>query len=463
MFPKENEINNGRKRKESYIQMHYNEFYAYLFNNYDFCESFVEKLYCYYNNITERPACRFCGNKIKFISFTKGYKKFCSSKCAANSVETRNKAKQTCLKKYGADNPSKTEQTKNKIANTKIERYNDKNFNNRNKYKQTCLERYGVESPFASDIIKDKIKQTCLERYGVESPTQSDKVKEKYKQTCLERYGVESPFASDIIKDKIKQTCLERYGVESPTQSDKVKEKYKQTCLERYGVESPFASDIIKDKIKQTCLERYGIEKYVLSNDHEVKTKRTCLIRYNTENYTQSNEYKNMLPTIQQKIYETCLKKYGTKCYTKSNEYKNMLPTIQQKIYETKKNNNSFNKSNIEEQFASWLDENNILYIRQYKSEQYPFCCDFYFPEKDLYFEINGHCVHNNHPFNPDNKKDIATLEKWKQKGTKFYKNMIHVWTVTDPLKVKTANENNLNFKVVYSCKLDEAIKEYKK
>ena len=341
MFPKENEINNGRKRKESYIQMHYNEFYAYLFNNYDFCESFVEKLYCYYNNITERPACRFCGNKIKFISFTKGYKKFCSSKCAANSVETRNKAKQTCLKKYGADNPSKTEQTKNKIANTKIERYNDKNFNNRNKYKQTCLERYGVESPFASDIIKDKIKQTCL--------------------------------------------------------------------------------------------ERYGIEKYVLSNDHEVKTKRTCLIRYNTENYTQSNEYKNMLPTIQQKIYET------------------------------KKNNNSFNKSNIEEQFASWLDENNILYIRQYKSEQYPFCCDFYFPEKDLYFEINGHWSHGLHPFDENNEDDKRKVGTWKQKGTEYYNNAIKTWTIADPLKVKTAKENNLNFKVFYSCNLNEVINEYER
>ncbi len=39
--------------------------------------------------------------------------------------------------------------------------------NGKNKSKQTCLEKYGVENPFQSQEVKDKCKQTCLEKYGV--------------------------------------------------------------------------------------------------------------------------------------------------------------------------------------------------------------------------------------------------------------------------------------------------------
>ena len=386
MFPSVNELNNGQKRSEKYIQIHYNDFYVYLLNKYNFCDSFIEMLYCYYNDITKCPVCNFCGNKVEFISFTKGYKKFCSAKCSANSDETRNKAKKTCLKKYGTENPSKSKHIKNKITNTKTKRYNDKNFNNRNKAKQTCLERYGVEN-----------------------------------------YSL-----TNTYKDKFKQTCLEKYGAENYSSTKECRDKVKQTCLERYGVENPFAAEEIKEKIKQTCLERYGVEYYTLTIDHKIKSRQSCTIRYNAENYTQSNNYKLRIPEIQQKIKET------------------------------KDKNHTHNKSSIEEQFTSWLKNNNINFVRQYKSEQYPFFCDFYFPDTDLYFEINGTWTHGFHPFDANNKDDIRKLEKWKIKSTDYYNSAIKVWTKGDPLKVKTAKENKLNFKVVYSCKLDEVIKAYK-
>lgn len=46
----------------------------------------------------------------------------------------------------------------------------------------------------------------------------------------------------------------------------------------------------------------------------------------------------------------------------------------------------------------------------------------------------------------------------WKQKNTKFYNNAIDVWTKRDQLKIKTAKDNNLNYKAFYS--LDE-LKQY--
>ena len=57
-----------------------------------------------------------------------------------------------------------------------------------------------------------------------------------------------------------------------------------------------------------------------------------------------------------------------------------------------------------------------------------------------------------------DNIDDIEKLNKWKQKNTKFYNNAIDVWTKRDQLKIKTAKDNNLNYKAFYS--LDE-LKQY--
>lgn len=54
-----------------------------LLNIIPFAETAPEAMYCYINNITEKPKCKNCGNHNKFIGgITAGhYTKFCSSKC----------------------------------------------------------------------------------------------------------------------------------------------------------------------------------------------------------------------------------------------------------------------------------------------------------------------------------------------------------------------------------------------
>ena len=66
------------------------------------------------------------------------------------------------------------------------------------------------------------------------------------------------------------------------------------------------------------------------------------------------------------------------------------LPGVIDKIIETKRENKTFNSSSIEEKFNTYLIENNISFIRQYRSELYPYACDFYFPDYNLYLEIKG-------------------------------------------------------------------------
>lgn len=60
-------------------------------------------------------------------------------------------------------------------------------------------------------------------------------------------------------------------------------------------------------------------------------------------------------------------------------------------------------------------------------------------------------------PFNNKDEECISLLDKWKGKAvnSKYYKNAIQVWTVSDPLKRETAKKNNLNY--IEFWNLDEA------
>ena len=99
--------------------------------------------------------------------------------------------------------------------------------------------------------------------------------------------------------------------------------------------------------------------------------------------------------------------------------------------------------------------------IQSYFSDEYPFACDFYIPELNLYIEYNGFTTHCGHFFNSDNENDLKQLEELKyleehaktQKSKNFYKNIIYTWTILDKKKQDTAENNKLNYVVFWNEK----------
>ena len=124
--------------------------------------------------------CPVCGKSTKFIRFVEGYRVFCSSKCAANYLETIEKRKATNFKKIGV-----------------------------------CF-------PLQNESIKNKTKNTILEKYGVENPSQIQDVKDKKIKTTLEHYGVINPFSID----RVKEHCREKA---------KIKGKHKKFYFKKYS------------------------------------------------------------------------------------------------------------------------------------------------------------------------------------------------------------------------------------
>ncbi len=127
-----------------------------------------------------------CQKYTKFISITRGFHKYCSSRCSTFDPDIQKKKSKTCLEIYDKEHAMQSEEVQEK-------------------HKQTCLKNHGVENVSSLDWVKEKKKETCLKNFGVEHPILSEEVQEKYKQTCFKNFGVEYPMQSEEVQEKSKE------------------------------------------------------------------------------------------------------------------------------------------------------------------------------------------------------------------------------------------------------------------
>ena len=368
------------------------EYKEYLDNRYTDSQSLRETIKRIQYNIDVRPVCVICGKPVKFLNGKKN-QLFNKTCCKEHANMLDGITVKKVLKDIYSD-VNKKQEINNKIRETCLLKYGDEHYSNRIKARETCLQRYGVTSPLKSEIFKQKSKDTCLQKYGVEYTGQIPEKIEKTHKTCLEKYGVDSVFKVQKFRNQSLNTCIKKYA----SNEDDINSIVNIGQLK-----------YVKDKMKNTCLEKYGVE-----------------------NPMQTQYYKNLISSI-----------------LSSNE-------IQEKIYNTKLLNNSFNISYQEDVCFDLLKEKYSDCIRQYKSELYPFNCDFYIPSLDLYIEYNGSHYHHYHPFNINDDNDLNELNRLKEKaensnahknGKKSqYDNIIYTWTILDVKKRNIAQQNNLNY-----------------
>lgn len=248
------------------------------------------------------------------------------------------------------------------------------------------------------------------------------------KKVNKERYGVESTSCLEAVQEKARQTTLSHFGVEYPAQNKQIYNKMKNTMLDRYGVDNISKLDVVKQEkaehSKKTCQKKYSCDYVFQSENFKLKSKAAIEEKYDVDNYAKTEDF---------------LKK----------------------SYATKKINNSFNVSKSEDELYNKLCNifNKDSVFRQYntkifeKSDRYPFDCDFYIKPLDLFIELNFSWTHGGHVFDANCEKDLETLDHWRDKAliSDYYKNAINVWTVRDPLKLKTADKNKLKYCILYT------------
>ena len=277
--------------------------------------------------------------------------------------------------------------------------------------------------------VRYKIKQTSLRKYGTEHPIQCNKTKNKMKETNLKKYGSEYYFSSEEGKKRVKEVWTEKYGVDNPYKLDYVAEKREKVLIGKYGESRALGDKEVQDKIKHANLKKYG-----------------------TEYSFQSEEYqKNVL----QKVF---LEKYGAvspMSATRDTIKVDIDVLPKEKWQTTRINNRTWNSSSEEEVLYNELIKIFKDVKRQYKSEKYPFNCDFYIPSIDTYIEYNGFFTHGGHPFNKNNQDDIERAKVLLEKGKEhpLYNSAHEIWTQSDPLKVETARKNKIKLLVFYNMR----------
>lgn len=215
-------------------------------------------------------------------------------------------------------------------------------------------------------------------------------------------------------------------------------EKYRYTkkyCSPRcQGLhKSPFKSTEVQKKAKNTLIEKYGKPCGYQKPEVIKKARKAQFEKYGCYAFNSGKEK------------ETWLKKYGVDNPQKNEQVrKKTLDTIIKSGWSSKE----------EEQVYSLLKKKYKVVKRNYFCKRYPFPCDFYIPEIDLFIEGQFGPHHGFHPFNPNSREDQNTLQHWikrkdelskKGKG-QTYKNWIRHWTERDPLKREYARKNNLNY-----------------
>ena len=290
---------------------------------------------------------------------------------------------------------------------------------------ESNLKKYGVKSPMELENVKEKAKKSNIERYGVEYPLQNKNIHEK---TILSgnRNG---SYVTSVIK--VKQTKLKRYGNENYNNKESARKKKLNWTKER--------KQLYINKCKNTKLKKYNNENYVNSE----KAKQTCLEKYGVENVAKCEEIKNKA-VLNAKISK--IKNHTTQAELMQDE--NFKNNFIFKVRNTKLKNGTLNTSHcFEDKLIKYLKETYPRYtiLQQYDQDpRYPYPCDCYVKELDLFIEFQGNYFHNHRAFT-ESKEDIEEYNEMINKGGQLA-TIAKTWRYRDVNKRKIAKENNLNY-----------------
>lgn len=145
--------------------------------------SIQEALWLIYYGLKKPPKCKTCGGDVNFTKFKSGYREYCSIRCVTQSKERNakiskatvinapdrlKKVRATNLERYGDSVYYKTDDFKDKAACTKLQKYGNPAYCNDDKRHQTCLIKYGVEDPLTLHDVQVRMQKAKLKKYNGE-------------------------------------------------------------------------------------------------------------------------------------------------------------------------------------------------------------------------------------------------------------------------------------------------------
>ena len=150
-------------------------------NYLDETASFSERLYIISHNIEKQPLC-YCGNKVKFISRSDGYRTFCSVKCTSNDKEIKSKRNETNIKRYGSICPLNNKKIKQKSIDTLQKHYGNITNPGELRLANKKLRKIAYESYIIDKNIIDNFDILFTEEEYINNGPKNKKLKFKCKK-----------------------------------------------------------------------------------------------------------------------------------------------------------------------------------------------------------------------------------------------------------------------------------------
>ena len=352
--------------------------------------SLSERIYYFVNNETELLLCD-CGKHLSFKGYKNGYRPTCGDKeCFVK------KRKETCVEKYGVDNPKKNKEV--------IE-----------KTKENILKKWGGVHYMSNSEIRKKFKDTMIKNHGVEWAQQSKEISEKSKLSWDS-----NPNKSEIVRSRVN-TILNK----SEEDKNKIDSKKKETLVNNWGSVDNFYKHL-QDKIKEKSIEKWGVEHHF---SHPVIIEK----RVNKYRENITNKIKSKLPN--DIIYidrEENLNGSDNIIKLKCLECDNQFDINRQYLVNRQKidtgiclicNPRLSGTSRMEQDLLSFITENySGEIIKSDKSILGGREIDIYLPELNLAFEFNGLYWHSE--LYKDKNYHIEKTKDCLDRGIQ----LVHVW-----------------------------------
>lgn len=365
--------------------------------------------------------CQFC-NKPFITKYKHRDKKFCSRTCYFES------ARQGKIKTGREKDLSLREERVCKVCGT--------NFECRKKVvkeicSNECRVKWGSEEHVKQKRL-ESIRNTNQEKYGVDYVFQVKEIHEKSlnnRDTSLIGVRVSENFKSKSdeekkeILDKRSNTKNILYNNPNYNNPNKISESLKksyenngqsindkrvETMLSTYGVKSSLMLDVTRERMRDVMFDT--IKK-------SVESRRSNYIHY-LKSKLGDNDLEIMSEYEKNKEGSKSIE-YTFKCLKCDNIFTSTV-LGSGKIPICRKCNPTFSETNISRKIKTILDENNIEYIENDRKLIKPYELDFYLPNHNISFEVNGNYYHSEISGNKDRSYHINKTRFCFDKGVKL-------------------------------------------
>lgn len=267
------------------------------------------------------------------------------------------------------------------------------------------------------DLLKEKISKEAIIDYYIK---QNHNFEETYRWLNISRNELKILInyynickSKSLIMDKVRNKRTHESYIEGGKKSSETQKKY-------WNSKSTEDLEIWKIKCRDAQLKMSGEQKFK-KLDKYFKT----MSAKSSEEITQINNRRSI----------SCRKTWSN-------------PELIEKQHQTLLKNNESRKSQFksigEEKLYYFLIESypNLKYNSKI-DERYPYYCDFYIPELDLFIEYQGHPSHGRYPYKKSSKYSKDFCKKYKD-------NWLNTYTIRDVEKYQCAVNNQLNYIRIY-------------